>query len=55
MISLNLMINQDFTKTKVEYELDDETLKIKLPEYSFLIESSLDRLEKPNNLNIELL
>ncbi|RXK01319.1 guanosine polyphosphate pyrophosphohydrolase [Arcobacter sp. CECT 8986] len=55
MISLNLMINQDFTKPKVEYELDDETLKIKLPEYSFLIESSLDRLEKPNNLNIELL
>lgn len=55
MISLNLMINQDFSKPKVEYELDGETLNIKLPEYSFLIESSLDKLEKPNNLNIEIL
>ncbi|RXJ87155.1 Ppx/GppA phosphatase family protein [Arcobacter sp. CECT 8985] len=55
MISLNLMINQDFSRPKVEYELKDNTLYIKLPEYSFLVDSSLDKLEKPNDLNIEIL
>lgn len=55
MISLNLMINQDFSKPKVEYLLQNNVLQIKLPEYSFLVESSLDKLEIPKKLDIEIL
>ncbi|NCB14142.1 MAG: Ppx/GppA family phosphatase, partial [Erysipelotrichia bacterium] len=39
MISLNFAVNQDFSRPKVEYFLDDETLEISLPNRSFLIES----------------
>ncbi|MFY9074844.1 guanosine polyphosphate pyrophosphohydrolase [Malaciobacter mytili] len=54
MISLNLTINQDFSKPKVQYLLEDELLTIKMPEYSFIVESSLDKLELPKNLEIKL-
>ncbi|MFV0563257.1 Ppx/GppA family phosphatase [Malaciobacter mytili] len=54
MISLNLTINQDFSKPKVQYLLEDELLTIKTPEYSFIVESSLDKLELPKNLEIKL-
>ncbi len=54
MISLNLTINQDFTKPKVQYLLEDELLTIKMPEYSFIVESSLDKLELPKSLEIKL-
>mgnify|MGYP001160572142 FL=1 len=54
MISLNLIINQDYSKPKVEYALEDDVLKIILPEYSFLVESSLDKIEIPKMLKLEI-
>ena len=55
MISLNFAVNQDFSRPKVEYVLDDETLEISLPNRSFLIESNIDKLETPEDLTIKIL
>ncbi|RXJ82882.1 Ppx/GppA phosphatase family protein [Arcobacter cloacae] len=55
MISLNFAVNQDFSRPKVEYFLDDETLEISLPNKSFLIESNIDKLETPEDLTIKIL
>ena len=55
MISLNFAVNQDFSRPKVEYFLDDETLEISLPNRSFLIESNIDKLETPEDLTIKIL
>ncbi len=54
MISLNIAINQDFSRPKVEYILNDNVLKIILSNYSFLIESNIDKLESPEDLIVEL-
>ncbi len=54
MISLNLAVNQDFSRPKVSYELENNTLKIVLSNNSFLIESNVDKLESPEDLIIEL-
>ncbi len=54
MISLNLTVNQDFSKPKINYILENELLTIKMPEYSFIVESSLDKLELPKKLEIKL-
>lgn len=55
MISLNLAVNQDFSRPKVEYILDEELLSIKIPNKSFLIESNIDKLETPEDLEIKIL
>ena len=55
MISLNLAVNQDFSRPKVEYRLEDEELTIILPNRSFLIESNIDKLESPEDLVIKIL
>ena len=55
MISLNLAVNQDFSRPKVEYRLDDEILTIVLQTKSFLIESNIDKLESPEDLIIKIL
>ncbi|NCB14359.1 MAG: Ppx/GppA family phosphatase, partial [Erysipelotrichia bacterium] len=55
MISLNFAVNQDFSRPKVEYFLNDETLEINLSNKSFLIESNIDKLETPEDLTIKIL
>ncbi|MCT7618183.1 Ppx/GppA family phosphatase [Aliarcobacter butzleri] len=55
MISLNIGINQDFSRSKVEYVLENKTLKINLPNKSFLIESNIDKIETPQDLILEIL
>ncbi|MFW2602068.1 Ppx/GppA family phosphatase [Aliarcobacter butzleri] len=55
MISLNIAINQDFSRPKVEYVLENKTLKINLPNKSFLIESNIDKIETPQDLILEIL
>ncbi|MCT7650584.1 Ppx/GppA family phosphatase [Aliarcobacter butzleri] len=55
MISLNIAINQDFSRSKVEYVLENKTLKINLPNKSFLIESNIDKIETPQDLILEIL
>ncbi|MDN5089439.1 Ppx/GppA phosphatase family protein [Aliarcobacter butzleri] len=54
MISLNIAINQDFSRPKVEYVLENKTLKINLPNKSFLIESNIDKIETPQDLILEI-
>ena len=54
MISLNIAVNQDFSRPKVSYELEGNVLKIILSNNSFLIESNIDKLESPEDLIIKL-
>ncbi|QKF67969.1 guanosine-5'-triphosphate, 3'-diphosphate pyrophosphatase [Arcobacter venerupis] len=54
MISLNIAINQDLSRPKVEYILDSDTLKINLSNKSFLIQSNIDKLESPEDLIIKI-
>lgn len=54
MISLNIAINQDLSRPKVSYELENEILKIKLDNKTFLIESNIEKLELPKDLELEL-
>ena len=55
MISLNIAVNQDFSRPKVEYILENNTLLISLLNKSFLIESNIDKLESPEDLTIKIL
>ncbi|MDD4328755.1 MAG: Ppx/GppA phosphatase family protein [Aliarcobacter sp.] len=55
MISLNIAINQDLSRPKVEYILKNNTLLISLLNKSFLIESNIDKLESPEDLTIKIL
>jgi exopolyphosphatase / guanosine-5'-triphosphate,3'-diphosphate pyrophosphatase len=54
MISLNIAINQDLSRPKVEYVLNNNTLEIDLSNKSFLIQSNIDKLESPEELNIKI-
>lgn len=54
MISLNIAINQDLSRPKVEYILDNDILNIKLSNKSFLIQSNIDKLESPEDLIIKI-
>lgn len=55
MISLNLAINQDLSRPKVNYDLKEETLTLDVINKTFLIESNIDKLELPKELNIKLI
>lgn len=55
MISLNLAINLDYSRPKVNYTLEDDTLILDLPNNSFLIQSNIEKLETPKELNIKIL
>ncbi|WP_418186067.1 Ppx/GppA family phosphatase [Aliarcobacter vitoriensis] len=55
MIALNLAVNQDFSRPQVEYSLENNVLKMTLPNKSFLIKSYIEKLETPNNLSLEIL
>ena len=54
MISLNIAINQDLSRPKVSYTLQNNVLKIVLSNNSFMIQSNIDKLESPEDLIIEL-
>lgn len=54
MISLNLAVNQDFSRPKAQYFLDDEILEVTLPNDSFLIKSNIEKLETPEDLKIKI-
>ncbi|MDY0052360.1 MAG: Ppx/GppA phosphatase family protein, partial [Aliarcobacter sp.] len=54
MISLNIAINQDLSRPKVEYVLSNNTLEIDLSNKSFLIQSNIDKLESPEDLTIKI-
>ena len=54
MISLNIAINQDLSRPKVEYVLNNNILEIDLSNKSFLIQSNIDKLESPEDLIIKI-
>ena len=54
MISLNMAINQDLSRPKVEYVLNNNTLEIDLSNKSFLIQSNIEKLESPEDLIIKI-
>lgn len=54
MISLNLIINQDMSNPKVEYQLKDNKLKISLERPIFMIENEIDKLETPKGLKVKI-
>ena len=54
MISLNIAINQDLSRPKVEYILENNTLEINLSNKSFLIETNIEKLESPEELKIKI-
>ena len=54
IISLNIAINQDLSRPKVEYVLNNNTLEIDLSNKSFLIQSNIDKLESPEDLIIKI-
>lgn len=54
MISLNLSLNQDYSRTKYEYILKNNCLVIKADEISYLVQSTLDKIELPSNLELQL-
>lgn len=54
MISLNLCLNQDYSRVKYEYILKNNTLIIKADEISYLVQSTLDKIELPSNLELQL-
>lgn len=54
MISLNIAINQDLSRPKVEYVLNNNTLEINLSNKSFLIETNIEKLESPEELSIKI-
>jgi len=55
MISLNIAVNQDLSRPKVVYTFENDLLKIDLSNKTFLIESNIEKLELPKELNIELI
>ena len=57
MISLNIITNQDLSRPKIDYFLDEEnnTLKLELENKTFLINSNIEKLELPKEFNLEIL
>ena len=55
MIALNIAVNTDFSCPKVNYILDDDILRLKLPNSSFLVNSYIEKLELPKDLSLEIL
>lgn len=57
MISLNIVTNQDLSRPKIEYSLDEDknTLSLKLDNKTFFINSNIEKLELPKEFNLEVL
>ena len=57
MISLNIVTNQDLSRPKIDYSLDENsnTLSLKLDNKTFLINSNIEKLELPKEFNLEVL
>lgn len=54
MISLNLCLNIDYARVKYEFNYKNGKLFVKADEISYLVQSSLEKIELPNNLQIEV-
>ena len=54
MLSLNISVNEDLSRPNVQYMLEGNSLKIKLENRSFFIDSNIEKLELPKKIDIEL-
>ncbi len=54
MISLNLVINQDLSKPKIEYKLKDDKLILKFENDIYLVQSELEKLEMPDDIKLKI-
>jgi len=55
MITLNLTLNQDFSRVKYSYELQGKELLISADEIPYVIQSNVDKIETPKNCKIKLI
>jgi exopolyphosphatase/guanosine-5'-triphosphate,3'-diphosphate pyrophosphatase len=57
MVSLNIGVNQDLSRPKINYDLNEDTntLSIELENKTFLINSNIEKLELPKEFNLEIL
>ncbi|MCK5110271.1 MAG: Ppx/GppA family phosphatase [Arcobacteraceae bacterium] len=55
MISLNICLNSDFSRTKFEYKLGEDTLEIECDKDIYITQKALEKIETPVNLNLELI
>ena len=53
MVTLNSSLNCEFTKTKYDYNLEKDTLKIVSKEDQYLVKRALKKVKTPFKLNIE--
>ena len=53
MMTLNLSLNCEYTKTKYEYELEDNTLFIKSQKKQYLVKKALENIKAPKNIVLE--
>ena len=55
MISLNLAVNEDFSRPKIDYVLENDKLNINLPNNSFFIKSNIEKIELPKELTLNII
>ncbi len=55
MMTLNISLNSEFSKTKYEYILDGETLNISYEENHFLVQDSIKKIKIPVDLDMEFI
>ena len=53
MITLNLSLNCEYTKTKYEYILEENTLHIQSPKTQYLVRGALENIKAPQNIILE--
>jgi len=54
MITLNLTLNQDFSRIQYSYETSDHELLISAENIPYIIENNIDKIETPKNCKIKL-
>lgn len=53
MITLNLSLNCEYTKTKYKYSLDENRLHIQSPKTQYLVRGALENIKAPQNIILE--
>lgn len=55
MMTLNNSLNSEFSKTKYEYNLENNTLQISAQDEHYLVKRAFCKVETPNNLSLEFI
>ena len=54
MMTLNMALNSEFSKSKFEYQLDENTLNIDIKNKQYLVQRALKKIKAPIELHMEL-